>query len=148
MNRLAQNGNMSQEVSADEIIRRLRNFGVHVSYPNMQRMRRAYDLFENHQVEWVGHCDKGRHFRVASQSETGLHYDVYAPSVDQQVPVSEYKCNCMDMPKDRLENACKHAMAARIYEESDRIWDRLLEVCVQLEAACDSITRDMRGIRE
>lgn len=45
------------------------------------------------------------------------------------------------------ENACKHAMAARIYEESDRIWGRLLDVCDQLEAACDLITNDMRRIR-
>ena len=89
-----------------------RHLNINPTYPNIRRLRRAFDIADNHRIRLFDRFGDVRIYEVDSQTRNLVHFVV----VDAEV-----QCTCEDARKRRDFTGCKHSMAVQIYE--DRLVD-------------------------
>ena len=94
-----------------------RYFGIIPTRPNIRRIRRAFDLVENHRIRLTDRFGDVRVYEVNSQTRDLVHLVV----VD-----ADNRCTCEDARRRRDFTGCKHSIAVRIYEERMADYDSYL----------------------
>ena len=79
------------------------------SRPNIRRLRRAFDLVDNHCIRLIDRFGDIRIYEVNSQFREGHIHLVVSNGVNQ--------CTCEDARKHENYKDCKHDFAVRIYAE-------------------------------
>lgn len=85
-----------------------RHLNITPTRPNIRRIRRAFDLVENHKVRRTDRCGHIRIYEVRSQTRDLVHL---------VVANGDNRCTCEDARKHQDFTGCKHSIAVRIYEE-------------------------------
>ena len=88
-----------------------RRLGIEPTTPNLQRVRRAFDLLENGNIELIGIEGEARIYEAYSQSRPNHIHLV--------VSTHEARCTCEDARHAR-RTGCKHSLAVRIKERKER----------------------------
>ena len=94
-----------------------RHLNINPSRPNIRRIRRAFDLVENHRIRLTDRFGDVRVYEVNSQTRDLVHLVV----VD-----ADNRCTCEDARRRRDFTGCKHSIAVRIYEERMADYDSYL----------------------
>ena len=76
--------------------------------PNIRRIRRAFDLVENHNIRQIDQFGHVRIYEVGSQTRDLVHL---------VVANGDNRCTCEDARKHPNFTGCKHSIAVRIHEE-------------------------------
>lgn len=100
-----------------------RHFGITPTRPNIRRLRRAFDLADNHRIHLIDRCADIRVYEVGSQTRDLVHLVVVN---------ADNRCTCEDARRRKDFTGCKHSMAVRIYEERMVDWEgylRWLDEC-------------------
>ena len=82
--------------------------GIFPSRNNIRRVRRAYDIVENHTIRKIESIDVARIYEVDSQSRDLVHL---------VVANGDRLCTCEDARRRSEFTGCKHSIAVQIYEE-------------------------------
>ena len=77
------------------------------SRPNIRRIRRAFDLVDNHRIRKIDTAGHVRIYEVGSQTRDLVHL---------VVANGDNRCTCEDARNHNF-TGCKHAIAVQIYEE-------------------------------
>ena len=78
------------------------------SRPNIRRVRRAFDLVDNHHVRNIDTAGHVRIYEVGSQTRDLVHL---------VVANGDCRCTCEDARRRADYTDCKHSLAVQIYEE-------------------------------
>lgn len=95
-----------------------RHFNITPTRPNIRRVRRAFDLIENHRVRLTDRFGDVRVYEVNSQTRDLVHLVVVN---------ADYQCTCEDARRRQGSTGCKHSIAVRIYEERMADYDGYLQ---------------------
>ena len=82
--------------------------GILPSRNNIRRVRRAYDIVENHTIRKIETAGAVRIYEVDSQSRDLLHL---------VVANGDRRCTCEDARRRSDFTSCKHSIAVQIHEE-------------------------------
>ena len=82
--------------------------GILPTRDNIRRVRRAYDIVENHHIHKIDQFGTVRIYEVDSQSRDLVHLIVAN---------GDRSCTCEDARRRLDFTGCKHSIAVRIYEE-------------------------------
>ena len=85
-----------------------RHLNITPTRPNIRRIRRAFDLVENHRVRLADRFGHVRIYEVSSQTRDLVHL---------VVANGDNRCTCEDARRRSDFTGCKHSIAVRIYEE-------------------------------
>ena len=85
-----------------------RHLNITPTRPNIRRIRRAFDLVENHRVRLADRFGHVRIYEVGSQTRDLVHLVVVN---------GDNRCTCEDARKRPDFTGCKHSIAVQIYEE-------------------------------
>ena len=89
-----------------------RHLNINPTRPNIRRLRRAFDIVDNHRIRLIDRFGDVRIYEVDSQTRDLVHLVVVN---------ADHQCTCEDARKRRDFTGCKHSMAVQIYE--DRLID-------------------------
>ena len=95
-----------------------RHLSIIPTYPNIARIRRAFDLVENHRVRLTDRFGDVRVYEVHSQSRDRVHL---------VVANGDNRCTCEDARRHPNFSGCKHSIAVQIYEERMADYDDYLQ---------------------
>ena len=95
-----------------------RHLNITPTRPNIRRIRRAFDIVENHNVRLIDRCGHIRIYEVSSQTRDLIHL---------VVANGDYRCTCEDARKSADFTGCKHSIGVRIYEERMADYDLYLQ---------------------
>ena len=94
-----------------------RHLNINPTRPNIRRVRRAFDLVENHRVRRIDRFGDVRVYEVGSQTRDLVHL---------VVANGDNRCTCEDARRHPNFSGCKHSIAVRIYEERMADYDAYL----------------------
>ena len=95
-----------------------RHLNINPTRPNIRRVRRAFDLVENHRVRLIDRFGKVRIYEVGSQTRELVHL---------VVANGDNRCTCEDARRHQDFTGCKHSIAVQIYEERMTDYDAYLD---------------------